>query len=1155
MAPHPERILQHVRALLPASSPGPATDAALLERYIRDNDEDAFAALVSRHGPMVHGVCRRVLHDRSAAEDVAQAVFLMLARQAKALRRPEALAGWLHQTASRLALNQRRAEGRRLERETRCFLAAPARTAADPLDELSVRELLAIFDEELRRLPERYRLPLILCCLESCTQEEAAHRLGWTPGSVKGRLERGRQRLHDRLVRRGLSLSAALVSLEAVHDGASAAALVAETTRAAVLFASAAGNAETGLAREVVAIAEEGLRSINMTRHRVLFSLLLMIGAVTAGMATVTATQRSVEQPPAQKQTKGPEQPAQKPPARNDRHGDALPEGALTRLGTLRWRTDVEIEALLFTPDGKSVVSFPGFCRFDADGRPSTLFRPTDTRINPRTDRIALSPDGKSLAFAALIRVGPKIGKRVVQVWDLVTGKKAREFDVAPVQWLGWSADGEPLAVLLEKGAVIFRALASGKEKRFVEKDLPDPRYGPTACACVPSAKLLAVADRNRIIHVWDLTTGTKRFTIETKTPYIPGLALSPEGRWLASLSQSTPEKYTVQLWDVATGKVRHTLAADQKNIHSVAFTPDGKTLATVSWLGVRLHDVATGRERCRTAARMSFSQAVAFSPDSKTMVTGETHSGAIHRWDVATAALKSEAVGHTSRPGRAAFAPAGARVLTGGSMDGTMILWDLTTGAPLLQVRRAGWIRACDFSVDGRTFYSSSTANTLDLSDVATGRVLDQLKLSDPNRPNTTQSGLDMRLSTDGKTLVALSSYQSKDPSEDGAGFMLITGWDPTTRKQLFRRRRTHPPLWPVVSPDVKMLAAVAGSEREARELFSPQPPTHVEDLVTGERLLTIPRAGRQSWPQGFSQDGRLLAMMAFGPGPAHRVGGPAGANDQTLLVYELASAGEVLAFPAKLNGRVAFSADGHLLALSGLTDDLVVWDLWRGQERQRFSGLGSSVTSLNFSPDDRLLVSGLANGTLLVWKVAPQQIEGKPAILDAAATTRAWTDLAGDSHKAFAARGALALSPQQALSLLKEHLKAVQPADPVRLRRLLAELDSDTFETREKARKELEELGDRAAGALQEALKRKPSLEAHKRIEALLKRLCPPITDAETLRPLRAVAVLEDIGTPQARKILETLAKGAAEARLTREAKTALARLERQSTTRQKH
>jgi RNA polymerase sigma factor (sigma-70 family) len=216
MPARPEQLLLHIRRLTPP--PDPDTDAALLGRFVRARDGDAFAALVRRHWPMVWRVCRRVLHDAHEAEDAAQAAFLVLARKAAAIHRPDRLAAWLHGTAHHLALNCRTADARRQRREARGPRAASAPPPRDPLEQLTARELLAFVDEEVRRLPEVYRLPVILCCLEGHTQEEAARRLGWSPGSVKGRLERGRARLRARLAGRGLGLSAALAAVEVLRE-------------------------------------------------------------------------------------------------------------------------------------------------------------------------------------------------------------------------------------------------------------------------------------------------------------------------------------------------------------------------------------------------------------------------------------------------------------------------------------------------------------------------------------------------------------------------------------------------------------------------------------------------------------------------------------------------------------------------------------------------------------------------------------------------------------------------------------------------------------------------------------------------------------------------------------------------------------------------
>jgi hypothetical protein len=159
-----------------------------------------------------------------------------------------------------------------------------------------------------------------------------------------------------------------------------------------------------------------------------------------------------------------------------------------------------------------------------------------------------------------------------------------------------------------------------------------------------------------------------------------------------------------------------------------------------------------------------------------------------------------------------------------------------------------------------------------------------------------------------------------------------------------------------------------------------------------------------------------------------------------------------------------------------------------------------------------------------------------------------KAWADLAGaDAARAFRARGALASSPEEAVALLKGRLRPARAADAQRLRRLLADLESEQFAVREKAQADLEELGDLAEPALRQALADKPPLEVRRRVQAVLDRLRGPVTHPEALRSLRAAAVLEDVGTPAARQLLAELAAGAPEARLTREAKASLARLAR--------
>jgi RNA polymerase sigma factor (sigma-70 family) len=317
MRANPAELLRHLSGLAPLLASDPAPDAELLERFISRCDEAAFTVLVARHGPMVLRLCRRVLGNSHDAEDAFQATFLVLARKARAIRRRSHLAAWLHGSAYRLALKSRIAKARHRRAEVSAPAPEPADPQPDPLSEISARELLAALDQELGRLPDVYRLPLVLCCLEGRTQEEAARQLGWTPGSVKGRLERGRAQLHARLARRGLALSAALLALDALHGPAAAGmagVLLWATAQAAVRFAAGAGSA-TGGAAPAVTLAEGVLKAMLLSKIKIASALLMFAAVLGAGTGLFAFRTRAGEgaQGPAAKAPAPPAAQAKKP--------------------------------------------------------------------------------------------------------------------------------------------------------------------------------------------------------------------------------------------------------------------------------------------------------------------------------------------------------------------------------------------------------------------------------------------------------------------------------------------------------------------------------------------------------------------------------------------------------------------------------------------------------------------------------------------------------------------------------------------------------------------------------------------------------------------------------------------------------------------------
>ena len=198
--------MRHIRRMA-GSRPDPEfIDRELLEAFAVRRDQRAFAALVGRHGAMVLGVCRNVLHHEQDAEDAFQVTFLVLVRHAATIRKRESLASWLHGVAYRTALTARRAAARRRQQEER--LQTMARTKST--SELGWQDVEGALQEELERLPEPFRAAFILCCLECRPRSEAARELGLKEGTVASRVERARKRLQERLARRGITLSAVL---------------------------------------------------------------------------------------------------------------------------------------------------------------------------------------------------------------------------------------------------------------------------------------------------------------------------------------------------------------------------------------------------------------------------------------------------------------------------------------------------------------------------------------------------------------------------------------------------------------------------------------------------------------------------------------------------------------------------------------------------------------------------------------------------------------------------------------------------------------------------------------------------------------------------------------------------------------------------------
>jgi RNA polymerase sigma factor (sigma-70 family) len=269
------------------------SDGQLLERFTSGGDQAAFEELVRRHGPMVMGVAGRLLGDRHDAEDAFQATFMVLSRRAGELRQAGSVGSWLYGVALRVAMKARRAAAARDEHERR----AAAMSEAKPDADASWAALRPVLDEELARLPGKYREPLVLCYLQGRTNDEAAAELGWTKGTVSGQLARAREMLRERLVRRGVALSAAALATLVLEKSAAAVpgALAASTVKAAAL--AAAGKMATAglISAQAAALTEGVLKTMFWMKVKLVAGIVFAAAAVGAGLPAAVHAVRAEE--------------------------------------------------------------------------------------------------------------------------------------------------------------------------------------------------------------------------------------------------------------------------------------------------------------------------------------------------------------------------------------------------------------------------------------------------------------------------------------------------------------------------------------------------------------------------------------------------------------------------------------------------------------------------------------------------------------------------------------------------------------------------------------------------------------------------------------------------------------------------------------------
>jgi RNA polymerase sigma factor (sigma-70 family) len=928
-----------VARLATACAAPTAADADLLGKYATEKDEAAFAALVRRHGPMVRAVARRAVRDAHLADDVAQAVFLVLARKAGRLARPDRLAGWLFGVARRLAA---RAVARRLP-VVQGLPDVPAQVGRDR----GWDDLLAVLDAELARLPEAERAALVLCYLEGRTRDEAARACGWSVRTLRRRLAEGRVRLRARLARRGLGLGAALVGLALTRNGLTAG-----------LRPLVANPAPAG----VQALARRELRP------RWPAGLAVVLGAATVVGALAGFGGPAQAPPPAS------DPPKAAPPAPAAVSAD-LPAGAVALLGSTNLRHPDYLSDLRFSSDGRELVSYGHGKVRRWDVRTGAAHRPPDPPADVRTTHAhtRLTADLKRV-------VGPYVEfdpvRYSIREYDLATGRH-REVTALPLRT---GPDGQavfpaPFATSPDAGLM---AEVSGADIYLwdlktakVRHQIRPPGGGTAHVTFTPDGAYLVTAGADAlVVRLWDVASGREAETLTRDgTKFgVSALAVSPDGRWVAAaevLHRFGIGK-DVDVWDrTAPGPPRVLTLADGLGPGStMTFAPDAPTLYCVTGgrprSTVTVWDVAGGKQvsRWEVGPADGWSVRAAVAPRGGPLAVG-WQFGVIHLHDTKTGAELVPPAGHPDVVAAAAFTADGVRTI---GADGSAATWDAKTGAlrgrkdlPAAD-RRGDRLAAVAATPDGRlvlTRVENRAGLNVDPPFVLT--LWDAAKAEKKHEWVVDAFTNAIGLSPDGAYAVA---------QVGGKGFQVwaaATGAEAAWVGRPHNTSRTRFTL----SADGKTLVVC---DDEAVDGF---------ELATGKRRFGWKLADQRvlAGTEPAAKDGgahiRAIAAGPAGMTLALSIGGPA-YTDRTRRVDSLvlveAETGAVIRRARVPDGAPAVlsvSPDGRWVA-----GDRAIWDGVTLAEVRRFPDW-PRVTAVGFRPDGRQLVTGRDDGTSMVWRV----------------------------------------------------------------------------------------------------------------------------------------------------------------------------------------